>query len=55
MENVVLFDNGWEYFMDIWNNLLQFGIVCGHLVHFSHFGMFEPIKIWQPCGLKYRI
>jgi hypothetical protein len=30
-------------------NLLQFGIVCCHLVYFSHFGVFGPRKIWQPC------
>jgi hypothetical protein len=24
------------------------GTVCGHLVYFSHFGMFGPRKIWQP-------
>jgi hypothetical protein len=43
------------YFMTIWNNLRPFGIiygnngiVCGHLVYFSHFGMFGPRKIWQP-------
>jgi hypothetical protein len=44
------------YFMTIWNILWPFGIifgrlvkfVCGHLVYFSHFGMFGPRKIWQP-------
>jgi hypothetical protein len=34
--------------MAIWYNLWPFGIVCGHLVYFSHFGMFGPRKIWQP-------
>jgi hypothetical protein len=29
-------------------NLWQFGTACSHLVHFSHFGMFGPRKIWQP-------
>jgi hypothetical protein len=28
--------------------LWTFGIVCGHLLCFSHFGMFRPRKIWQP-------
>jgi hypothetical protein len=35
-------------FMAIWNNLWTFGIVGGHLVYISHFGMFGPRKIWQP-------
>jgi hypothetical protein len=39
-----------EYFMAIWHNAWQFGIVCGRLVYFSHFGMFGPRKIWQPCS-----
>jgi hypothetical protein len=38
-----------EYFADIWYNLWPFVIVCGHLVYFSHFGMFGARKIWQPC------
>jgi hypothetical protein len=46
------------YFMITWNvlwpfgihNLWQFGIGCGHLAYFSHFGMFGPGKIWQPCS-----
>jgi hypothetical protein len=36
-----------EYFTASRNNLWQFGIVCGHLVYFSRFGMFVPRKIWQ--------
>jgi hypothetical protein len=28
--------------------LWPFGEFYGHLVFFSHFGMFGPIKIWQP-------
>jgi hypothetical protein len=47
IENVIFYDH-FEYFMAIWYNLWQFGIVCGHLVHFSHFGTFGPRKIWQP-------
>jgi hypothetical protein len=35
--------------MAIWYKLWQFGIVFGHLVYFSHFGMFGPRTIWQPC------
>jgi hypothetical protein len=34
--------------MAIWYNLWPFGIVCGHLLYFSQFGMFGPKKIWQP-------
>jgi hypothetical protein len=49
MESVVIFYDHLEYFMAIWHNVWQFGIVCGHLVYFSHFGMFGPRKIWQPC------
>jgi hypothetical protein len=37
--------------MTIWNNMRPFGIVRGHLVYFSHFGMFGPRKIWQPCSV----
>jgi hypothetical protein len=37
------------YFMTIWYNLWPFGLVCGHLVYFSHFGTFGARKIWQPC------
>jgi hypothetical protein len=33
----------------IWYNLWPLDIVCGHLVHLSHFGIFGPRKIWQPC------
>jgi hypothetical protein len=49
MENVGIFYARLEYFTAIWNILWQFGIVCGHLVVSSRFGMFGPIKIWQPC------
>jgi hypothetical protein len=48
MENVVIFYDHLEYFMAIWLNEKQFGIVCGRLEYFSHFGMFGPRKIWQP-------
>jgi hypothetical protein len=44
MENVGLFYDHLEYFTAIWYNLWPFGIVCGHLVYFSHFGMFRPRK-----------
>jgi hypothetical protein len=36
---------GWKillYVMAIWNILWPFGIVFGHVVYFSHFGMLEP-------------
>jgi hypothetical protein len=45
VENIVIHH---EHFKAIWNNLWPFGIVCGHLVYFPHFGMFGPRKIWQP-------
>jgi hypothetical protein len=32
------------YFVVIWYILWQFGILYGHLVHFS------PRKVWQPCS-----
>jgi hypothetical protein len=51
MENVLIFYNHLK-FMVIWYNLWQFDIVCGHLVYFSHFGMFGPRKIWQPCSYR---
>jgi hypothetical protein len=36
--------------MAIWYNLWQLVTVGGHLVYFSHFGIFGPRKIWQPCA-----
>jgi hypothetical protein len=47
---VGIFYDHLEYFMDIWYSLRPFGIVCGHLLYFSQFGMFGPRKIWQPCA-----
>jgi fatty acid desaturase len=32
--------------------LLHFMAICGHLVHFSRFGMLEPRKMWQPCIVR---
>jgi hypothetical protein len=51
MVNVGVFYDHFEYFMAIWYNLWPFGIVYGHLLHFSRFGMFGTRKIWQPCCL----
>jgi hypothetical protein len=48
MLNVSIFCDYLEYFTAIWYTLWPFGVVCGHLVHFSRFGMFGPRKIWQP-------
>jgi hypothetical protein len=48
MENVVIFYDHLESFTAIRYNVLPFGIVCCHLVHLLHFGMFRPI--WQPCS-----
>jgi hypothetical protein len=47
MENVDIFYDHLEYCTVILVILGQFGIVCGHVVHFSRFGMFGPRKIWQ--------
>jgi hypothetical protein len=47
MENVVIVFDHLEYFFAIWYNLWPFGIICAHLVYYSHFGMFGPRKIWQ--------
>jgi hypothetical protein len=48
MVNVGIFYDHLEYITAIWYNVWPFGIVCGHLVYFSRFGMFGPRKIWQP-------
>jgi hypothetical protein len=48
MENVGIFYDRLEFGMAIWYNLWPFGLVCGHLVYFSYFGMFRPRRIWQP-------
>jgi hypothetical protein len=44
MENIFIFYDHLEYFIAIWSNLCQFGVVCGHLVYFSHFGIFWTKK-----------
>jgi hypothetical protein len=36
------------YFVVIWYILWSFGIFCGHLVHFSRFGMFYREKSGNP-------
>jgi hypothetical protein len=48
MVNVGIFYDHLEYFIAIWYNLWPFGVISGHLLHFSQFGMFWPRKIWQP-------
>jgi hypothetical protein len=48
MKNVVILYDHLEYFTAIWYSLWLFGKVCGHLVYFLCFGMFEPRKIWRP-------
>jgi hypothetical protein len=47
--NVGIFNDHLEYFTAIRYNICPFGIVCGHLVHFSRFGTFGARNIWQPC------
>jgi hypothetical protein len=44
MENGGIFYDNLEYVMAIWHNVWKLGIVCGHLVYFSLFGMFGPKK-----------
>jgi hypothetical protein len=44
MINVGIFYDSFETFMAIKYNLWPFGIVCGHLLYFSLFGMFGPKK-----------
>jgi hypothetical protein len=51
MVNVGIFYDHLENFMAIWYNLWLFGIVCGHLLYFSQFGMFGQRKVWQPWYL----
>jgi hypothetical protein len=48
MVNLGVFNDHLEFLMAIWYNLWPFGIVYGHLLYFSQFGMFGPRKIWQP-------
>jgi hypothetical protein len=38
----LIFYDHLEYCMAIKNNLWQSGIVCGHLLYFSHLGKFWP-------------
>jgi hypothetical protein len=45
---VNLMTNGNICITATWYTLWPFGMVCGHLVQFSRFGMFGPRKIWQP-------
>jgi hypothetical protein len=44
MVNVGIFYDHLKYFMAIWYNSWPFGIVCGHLLYFSQFGMFFTKK-----------
>jgi hypothetical protein len=44
----VYFITIWNFYGHLVNNLWLFGILCGDLVYFSHFGMFGARKIWQP-------
>jgi hypothetical protein len=49
MVNVGIFYDHLEYFMALWYNLWPSGIVCGHLLYFSRFGIFGPRKSGNPC------
>jgi hypothetical protein len=48
MKNVCIYYDRLEYLTAIWYKLWPSGIVYGHLVYFSHFGIFGARKIWQP-------
>jgi hypothetical protein len=54
MEKVDILHGLLEYMTAIWYILWQSVIVCSHLVHISHFGMFGPRKIWQPWSQSIR-
>jgi hypothetical protein len=49
-ENVGIFYDHLEYFTALWCMLWPFGTVCGHLVHFSCFGMCGTKKSGNPGG-----
>jgi hypothetical protein len=53
MVTVGIFYDHLEYFMAIWYNSWSFGIVCGHRLYFSQFGMFGSRKIWQPWRVAF--
>jgi hypothetical protein len=44
-ENVGIFYGHFVYIRSLWT----FGMVLGHLVHISFFGMSGQRNIWQPC------
>jgi hypothetical protein len=46
-EKLCLFYDHLVYLNAIENILCPFGIFCGSLVYFPHFGIFVPRKIWQ--------
>jgi hypothetical protein len=50
MKNANLVNGGSEYFTAIWYHLYPFGIFCGHLVHFPHFGMLYQEKSGNPVA-----
>jgi hypothetical protein len=48
LKDVGMFYGYLVYFTSIWYNLWPFGIICGHLVYFSRFGVFGPRKSGNP-------
>jgi hypothetical protein len=48
LENIDRFYGSLEYFTNIWDILLAFGILFVHLVHFSGFGIMHQEKSGTP-------
>jgi hypothetical protein len=48
VENVFIFYDPLEYFMEIWDVLWPFGTFCFNLVHFSGFGIVYQEKSGNP-------
>jgi hypothetical protein len=48
LEYVSIFYEHFVYFTAIWSILLLFGVFCGHLVYFPHFGMLHKGKSGNP-------
>jgi hypothetical protein len=51
MENLGIFYDNVVYFTAIGNILWPFGIFCGHLEYFPHFGILYQEKSGNPGGI----
>jgi hypothetical protein len=50
MKNVGIFYGRLVYLL--YDYLVKYiGTICCHLVYFSRFGLFGPMKIWQSCNI----